>query len=210
MMLKKKKIVCRKGNWLAHFKTGESLAVWTVRCEPFQTALTPWYFHMVTGKTELHGSETLDLKHMANLGDGNYSSSWTNRFVLHVAGARWETTAAVGQQGNEDCAFPCSLQHLRRCSTLVQNFYARLQVRPNKLGLGIGIKTSLFGNMDTQPYLLHPPPNSSMTTGYSTTQARKFRSYEQNYLLARQKIQAGKYTIAPFLFWQFCESSNKF
>ena len=23
------------------------------------------------------------------------------------------------------------------------------------------------------------------------------------------KIQAGKYTIVPFLFWQFCESSNK-
>lgn len=59
-----------------------------VCCEPFQTALIPWYFHTVAGKPEFHDSKTLDLKHMANLGYGKCSSTWTNRFVLHRAGAQ--------------------------------------------------------------------------------------------------------------------------
>lgn len=53
-----------------------------VCCELFQTALIPRHFHMATGKPELHDSKTLDLKHMANLGDCKFSSSWTNKCVF--------------------------------------------------------------------------------------------------------------------------------
>lgn len=57
----------------------------------------------------------------------------------------------------------------------------------------------------TRPLLIHP-------WAQAIVQHRHINSDDLNrtIFLLDMKIQAGKYTIAPFLFWQFCESSNKF
>lgn len=55
------------------------------------------------------------------------------------------------------------------------------------------------------PLLIHP-------WAQVRVQHRHTNSFHLNRTISLldMKIQAGKYMIPPFLFWQFCESSNKF
>lgn len=93
---------------------------------------------------------------------------------------------------------------------------ARLQARPKVLDHGIWRKTSTSGKQQavwwrlgiqqsTHPLLFHPQAQVIVRHRHINSD-----HLNRTLFLLDMKIQAGKYTIVPFLFWQFWESSNKF
>lgn len=93
-----------------------------------------------------------------------------------------------------------------------KSLYARLQARPKDLGHGIWRKTSTSGKQQavrwrlgiqqsTHPLLFHPWAQVIVRHKYINSD-----HLNRTLFLLDMKIQAGKYTIVPFLFFDSSES----
>lgn len=80
-----------------------------------------------------------------------------------------------------------------------ENHLSLASSKPKSAEDKLGIQQSMH------PLLIHP-----WAQVIAWHRHKKSDRLNRTISLLDMKIHAGKYTIAPFLFWQFCESSNKF